>query len=57
MPEQTYYMKRKRKYKRIVVDLQKDLYRLFRASSYRKDAATDSDGLRQLLRDVLRKEQ
>ena len=53
----TYYQKRKKTHVRLVVDIKKDLYRLFRKSSYRRDAATDSEGLRQLLYKVLRKEQ
>ena len=56
MAEATYYTNRKKKFKRIAVDLPKDLYRLFRGSSFRKEAATDSAGLRQLLYSVLRKE-
>ncbi len=57
MPATTYYKRRKRKFKRMVADIPNDLYRLFRQSSYRKEAATDSEGLRQLLYTVLRKEQ
>lgn len=57
MAEPTYYANRKRKFKRLVVDVPKELYRLFRGSSYRKDAATDSEGLRALLNKVLREEQ
>ena len=57
MTKVSYYANRKKKYKRIVADLPKDLYRLFCKSSYRKEAATDSAGLRQLLYSVLRKEQ
>ncbi len=56
MPEPTYYTKRKRKFKRIAVDLPRDLYRLFRGSRYRKEAATDAEGMRRLLDSVLRKE-
>lgn len=57
MAKKTYYSKRMVKFKRLVVDIPNDLYKIFRRSAYRKDAATDSEGLRQLLIDVLRKEQ
>lgn len=56
MAKANYYTNRKKKFKRIVVDLPKALYRLFCQSNYRKDAATDSQGLRTLLSDALRKE-
>ena len=57
MPQSTYHSNRMKTYKRLVIDIKKDLYRLFRQSKFRKDAATDAEGLRQLLNSVLRKEQ
>ena len=56
MAKQTYYRTLIKTRKRLVVDIPKDLYRLFRGSSYRKEAATDSEGMRQLLNKVLRTE-
>ena len=57
MTTKAYHKNRMKKFKRLVADIPKDLYRLFSKSSYRKDAATDSEGLRVLLNKVLRKEQ
>lgn len=57
MPKPTYYQKRKKTHTRLVVDIKNSLYRAFRKSKHRKDAATDSEGLRRLLIDTLHQEQ
>ncbi len=56
MTTRAYHKNRMKKFKRLVADIPKDLYKLFRGSRYRKEAATDAEGLRRLLDKVLRKE-
>lgn len=48
-----YYKERQTKFKRITVDLPRKLYRSFQRSTFRRDAPTDSEGVRSALRSIL----
>ena len=49
----TYYMNRQKRFKRITVDLPRQLYKQFRESPFRRNATNDSEGVRTALANVL----